>query len=82
MSVGVLVVLDAKSHEILRRIIAQAAPRLDMMNLKILHSKDAMTTYAYRHLVVHHFELQTYRKAVRPKSRPLQNQQRQYVRVL
>jgi hypothetical protein len=36
MSVNVLVALDAKSYEILSRIIAQAAPGFDVMNLKTL----------------------------------------------
>jgi hypothetical protein len=34
MSVSVLVAADAKRYEILSRIIAQAAPRLDVMDLK------------------------------------------------
>ncbi len=38
MSVGVLVALDAKGYEILSRIIAQSAPRLNVMELKIFHS--------------------------------------------
>jgi hypothetical protein len=38
MSVSVLVALDAKSYEIFGRIIAEAAARLDVMNLKILHA--------------------------------------------
>ena len=37
MSMGVLVALDAKSYEILSRIIAQAAPRLNVMDLKAFH---------------------------------------------
>jgi hypothetical protein len=36
MTVNVLVALDAKSYEILSRIIAQAASGLDVMNLKTL----------------------------------------------
>ncbi len=38
MSVDVLVALDAKAYEILSRIIAQSAPRLNVMDLKIFHS--------------------------------------------
>ncbi len=37
MSVNFLVALDAKSYEILSRIIAQTAPGLDVMDLKTLH---------------------------------------------
>ena len=37
MSVSVLMALNAKSYEILSRIITQAAPRLNEMDLKILH---------------------------------------------
>jgi hypothetical protein len=37
-SVNVLVALDTKSYEILSRIIAQAAARLNVMDLKIIHS--------------------------------------------
>jgi hypothetical protein len=36
--VGILVALDAKSCEILGNVMAQPAPRLNMMHLKILHS--------------------------------------------
>ena len=36
MSVSVLVAPDTKSYEILRRIIAQAAPRLNVMDLQTL----------------------------------------------
>jgi hypothetical protein len=43
MSVSVLVALDAKSYKILSRIIAQAAPGLDVMHLKTL---DAPTRLA------------------------------------
>ena len=35
MSVGALVALDAKSYEILSRVITQTAPRLNVMDLKI-----------------------------------------------
>lgn len=38
ISVSILVALDAESHEILSRIIAQAAPWLGVVNLKILHA--------------------------------------------
>jgi hypothetical protein len=44
MSVSVLVALDAKSYEILSRIITQAAPRLNVMDLKILYSPAPLTT--------------------------------------
>jgi hypothetical protein len=37
MSVSALVTLDAKSYEILSRVITQTAPRLNVMDLKILH---------------------------------------------
>jgi hypothetical protein len=46
MAVGVLVALDAKSYEIPSRIIAQAAPRLNVMDLKIFHSSARLTTPA------------------------------------
>jgi hypothetical protein len=38
MSVSVMVTLGAKSYEILSRIIAQSASRLNVMDLKILHA--------------------------------------------
>jgi hypothetical protein len=38
MSVSVLVALDAKSCEILSRVITQSAPPLNVMDLKIMHS--------------------------------------------
>jgi hypothetical protein len=38
MSVSVLVAPDTKSYEILSRIIARAAPRLDVMDLKALNT--------------------------------------------
>ena len=37
MSVSALVALDAKSYEILSRVITQTAPRLDVMDLKAFH---------------------------------------------
>jgi hypothetical protein len=40
--VSVLVALDAKSYEIVRRVIAQAAPRLQMRDLKIFRSAAAL----------------------------------------
>jgi hypothetical protein len=46
MSVSLLVALDAKSHEILSRIIAQSAPPLNVMDLKILHSPARLATPA------------------------------------
>ena len=46
MSVNVLVALDAKSYEILSRIIAQAAPGLDVMNLKTLDAPARLATPA------------------------------------
>ena len=36
MSVSVLMALDAKSYEILSRVTTQTAPRLNVMNLKII----------------------------------------------
>jgi len=44
MSVTVLVALDAKSYEILCRIIAQAAPGLDVMDFKILDAPARLAT--------------------------------------
>jgi hypothetical protein len=44
--VSVLVALDAKSYEILSRIIAQVAPPLDVMDLKILHAPTRLATPA------------------------------------
>ncbi len=44
MSVGALVALDAKSYEILSRVITKTAPRLDVMDLKILHSPAPLAT--------------------------------------
>jgi hypothetical protein len=38
MSVSVFVAPDTKSYEILSRIIARAAPRLDVMDLKALNT--------------------------------------------
>ena len=46
MSVNVLVALDAKSYEILSRIIAQAAPGLEVMNLKTLDAPTRLATPA------------------------------------
>jgi hypothetical protein len=46
MSVSVLVALDAKSYEILSRIIAQSTPRLNVMNLEILHASTRLATPA------------------------------------
>jgi hypothetical protein len=45
-SVSVLVALGAKSDEILRCVIAQAAPRLEVMDLKIFRSPAALATPA------------------------------------
>lgn len=45
-SVNVLVVLDTKRYEILNRIIAQAVPRQNVMDLKIIHSPARLTTPA------------------------------------
>jgi hypothetical protein len=44
MSVSVLVALDTESYEILIRIIAQSTPRLNVMDLKILHAPARLTT--------------------------------------
>src|SRR5467141_2096985 len=44
MSVRALVARDAKSYEILSRIIAQAAPGLDVMNLKTLNAPARLAT--------------------------------------
>ncbi len=38
MSVNALVAIDAKNYEILGRIIAQSASRLNVMDLKIFHA--------------------------------------------
>jgi hypothetical protein len=38
MPVSVLMAFDAKSYEILSRVITQSAPRLKVMDLKILHA--------------------------------------------
>jgi hypothetical protein len=38
MPVSVLVAPDTKSYEILSRIVAQAAPRLDVMDLKAFNT--------------------------------------------
>ena len=46
MSVSVLVALDTESYEILSRIIAQAAPRLNVMDLKIFHAPARLATPA------------------------------------
>ena len=46
MSVSALVAFDAKSNEILGRIIAQAAPGLDVMNLKTLDAPARLATPA------------------------------------
>ena len=46
MSVSVLVALDAKSYQILGRVIAQSAPRLNVMDLKILHAPARLATPA------------------------------------
>jgi hypothetical protein len=43
MSVSVLMALDTESYEILSRIIAQAAPRLNVMDLQILHAPAGLT---------------------------------------
>jgi hypothetical protein len=44
MSVSVLVALDTEGYEVLSRIIAQAAPRLNAMDLKIHHAPARLTT--------------------------------------
>jgi hypothetical protein len=46
MSVNVLVALDTKIDEILSRIIAQAAARLNVMDLKIIHFPARLATPA------------------------------------
>ena len=46
MSVGIPVALDAKSHEILDRVIAQLAARPNVMDLKIFHAPARLTTPA------------------------------------
>jgi len=46
MSVRALVARDAKSYEILSRIIAQAAPGLEVMNLKTLDAPARLATPA------------------------------------
>jgi len=44
MSVSVLVALDTKSYEILGRVIAQSAPPLNVMHLKIFHPPAPLAT--------------------------------------
>jgi hypothetical protein len=44
MSMSILVAIGAKSNEILSRIIAQVAPPLDVMDLKLLYSPAQLTT--------------------------------------
>jgi hypothetical protein len=46
MSVGVLVALDAKNYEILSRIITQAIPGFDVMDLKTLDAPTRLATPA------------------------------------
>jgi len=46
MSVSVLVALDAKSYEILSRVITQTAPGLNVMDLKIFHPPARLTAPA------------------------------------
>jgi hypothetical protein len=46
MSVSVLVALDAKSYEILSRVITQTAPGLNVMDLKIFHPSARLTSPA------------------------------------
>jgi hypothetical protein len=47
MSVSALVARDAKSYQILGRVIAEAAPRLNVMDLKILRSPADLATLAF-----------------------------------
>ena len=44
MSVGALVAIRKKSYQILDCVIAQSAPRLNVMDLKIFHSPERLTT--------------------------------------
>jgi hypothetical protein len=44
MLMSVLVALDAKSHEILSRVIAEVTPRLNVMDLKIFRSSADLAT--------------------------------------
>ena len=46
MSVNVLMALDAKSYEILSRIIAQSTSRTNVMDLKSLHASTRLATPA------------------------------------
>ena len=46
MSVSILVAADAKSYEILSRIISQAAPRVNVMDLKALDAPARLATPA------------------------------------
>ena len=46
MLVSALVALDAKSYEILGLVIAKAAPRLNVMDLKIFRSPTELATPA------------------------------------
>jgi hypothetical protein len=45
-SVSVLVALGAKGYEILKRIVPQSAPWLNVMHLKIFHAPARLTTPA------------------------------------
>ena len=69
MPVSVLVALDAKSYEILSRVITQTAPRLDVMDLKILHAPARLTTPA---ISVQNFTAKiTINFRIKPQSGPL-----------
>ena len=46
ISMSVLVALDAKCNEILRRIIAESAPPFDVMDLKAFHPSARLATPA------------------------------------
>ena len=44
MSVGALVAIRTKSYQILDCVISQSAPPLNVMDLKIFHSPERLTT--------------------------------------
>ena len=46
ISMSVVVALDAKCNEILRRIIAESAPPFDVMDLKAFHPSARLATPA------------------------------------
>jgi hypothetical protein len=49
LSVRFLVAHDTKSYQIFGRVIAQSAPRLNVMDLKVFHSPTPLATPAVSH---------------------------------